>query len=113
MASLAADVCSYLGFSDYRSFYKVPLNNNDLQTSYHGKVVSTSNQSASKDKCMALFLKCSETLDITNQFENGNTPLPTPWNAEIYINGDFKCTGAILNEEWVISSLDCFGYDFK
>ena len=30
-----------------------------------------------------------------------------PWQAAIYVNGSFKCSGVIINENWTLTVADC------
>lgn len=69
-------------------------------------------------ECSALYVKCSNSYydrsnieKIHSKHEMGeNTPqdvILSPWNAYIYADGVYKCTGILIGLEWVITSKEC------
>ena len=36
-----------------------------------------------------------------------------PWQAAVYVKGQFRCGGALIKENWVLTVAHCFFYDGK
>ena len=36
-----------------------------------------------------------------------------PWQAAIYVKSHFRCGGALIKENWVVTVAHCFNYDGK
>ncbi|KAF5286324.1 hypothetical protein FQA39_LY04222 [Lamprigera yunnana] len=117
-ARIAADICFYFGFNNYNNFYEMPVNNDALAIEYSPKLFD--NKSISSDinveQCSGLFVKCLSNVDIKHHLhEMEFTPsldVATPWNAEIYIEGVYKCTGTLLKPNLIVTSSYCFGEHF-
>lgn len=85
----------------------------------------TADVSFSKDPynetiCSALYVKCSNSFydnknvqRIHNKHEMGeNTPrdvILSPWNAEIYTDGIYRCSGILISLDWIVSATKCVG----
>ncbi|KAK5649545.1 hypothetical protein RI129_000574 [Pyrocoelia pectoralis] len=108
-ASVAADICFYLGFSDYNNYMSIFVDNITLLVQPNMTPYFNSEQKI--EKCTGIFAKCSNNVDIRHQTQdlpfNSTARLETPWNTEIYIDGVYKCTGTLLEPEWVITSSHC------
>lgn len=121
---IATYFCNYLGFSDY---YKYKTVNRDRaiilpKKNVHSKRSSHATESLQMDnrtECSALYVKCSGDLThskinhFVNNDENQEQLFMTPWNAVIYSDGEYKCTGVLLNASWVLTSVQCFSGALK
>lgn len=116
--SIAADICLSMGFGDYKNFFQLPVYNKQLAVKIKGDkndVTATMDPNKEYGKCNALYVKCSnKSFDLTYQtmqetkFNAANELYAAPWNAAIYANGEYKCTGILLNFRWVLTTVNCF-----
>lgn len=122
-SSAATDVCISLGFAEYEKFQKLTIYAKDFNKKRNDDDGINSDLEHVKkivldqDKCDALYVKCSNTtnVDLTYQIGLENKFNATkynlynfPWNAAIYINGNYECIGIILNLNWILSFGNCF-----
>ncbi|KAB0800716.1 hypothetical protein PPYR_06455 [Photinus pyralis] len=117
-ASIAADSCFYLGFSDYDNYMSSNINDVALSVQHNNMPVLPQAMSNHKiEKCMGIFVKCSNNIDIQHHPHylpfNSSKILETPWNAEIYMEGTYKCSGTLIETEWVITSSSCLDTQFR
>ncbi|XP_015840900.2 serine protease nudel isoform X2 [Tribolium castaneum] len=113
-ASIAANVCNLLGFEEYTAFHKLSVADKPLNVTIDG----FERYHSSLDElpvCGGLFVGCLNVSlgdnvhelhrdNITSQVEL----YTSPWNAVIYSDGKFSCTGTILNPHWIITAKACF-----
>lgn len=121
-AIIAAYICDYLGFSDY---YKYNTINPDKviflrNRNFDSEAAPRAMEISKADKeCSSLYVKCSSALThskinhFVNDDENQEQLFMTPWNAAIYSDGEYKCTGILLNASWVLTSVQCFSGTLK
>lgn len=71
------------------------------------------------DTCQALYVKCTNSIydskkileKVQNKHEIGeNTKqdiIHSPWNADIYSDGNYTCSGILISLEWIVVSEKC------
>lgn len=110
--TIATDLCLSMGFSEYKNFLQTYITSRDLGISIKGinSPVSTRNATGN-ETCAALYVKCSsEHVHLTwhkmQIFENekDNDFSISPWNAAIYIDGSYKCSGVLLSSNYILAS---------
>lgn len=117
-AQYATQICIYLGFHDYKNFYKVSVPNKSLTVIQNGKLFVSSETAVPSTKCNGIKVGCADTIDISHEtnfvlkqsFDHFEF---IPWNAEIYINGKYECSGALLEKNWVVTTKTCFRSNFR
>ncbi|KAF5307276.1 hypothetical protein FQR65_LT06992 [Abscondita terminalis] len=116
-ADVAADICFFLGFSDYVNFFVGHFNNSPLKLEYNysllEQTITTNNTRI--ENCVGLFVKCSTRIDVKHHFHENHVTnilkVETPWNAKIYAEGVFMCTGTLMEPDWVLTAGECFGHN--
>ncbi|XP_046405684.1 serine protease nudel isoform X2 [Ischnura elegans] len=132
--SLAADVCSSLGFSGYEWFRRIVLKNGTLQvkeakdSSYleMAPVYSTSHallipshiedDSGMSDQHryngFGIQLRCSNSLKIPLLSSVHEYSLVDwPWYGSIHVEGYYKCGATLVHESWMVTSVKCINVD--
>ncbi|XP_044756720.1 uncharacterized protein LOC123315190 [Coccinella septempunctata] len=115
-ATIASNICNYLGFGEYTRFEKVQVVDNSLlvknidSTSLDPQENSFTNDSMT---CDGLYVWCSyvnsdSTIEHAQKESKINDTYEATWNAAIFSDGLYKCMGVILNEKWVLTSVNCF-----
>lgn len=116
-ATIASDICFYLGYNDYKSFLKLLVNNAPLKI-IQSTFPSDHNKSVVSEKCQGLFIKCSKTINLVHNEEKhiigySDKMIIPPWYAEIYVDGKYNCSGSIVDDNWIITSSKCLDQNFK
>lgn len=113
-AQIAAYVCDYLSFNDYYKFKVFP--SSKLRRKPLASLSNHSNPVAVKmsDNCSLLYVKCSDDIThpkmshfVGNEAE-AEQQFYTPWNAAIFVDGVYQCTGVLIGPSWAITSSKCF-----
>lgn len=106
-ASAVYDICQYLSFNDYLSYKVISIDGNDINVVSRMPVASPS---SSQTQCKVLYINCQNDIDIDlkNRDADSISSEHVPWNANVYVNGLFRCRGMILNDTWIITSSGCF-----
>ncbi|XP_017777496.1 PREDICTED: serine protease nudel-like [Nicrophorus vespilloides] len=111
---IAADVCVTLGFADYDKYLQMVVADGPLPIAGAGERPETEATANSTTSCTGLYVKCSNVTISANeigtedQLNVANDIHNSPWNAAVYANGDYKCTGAVLDIDWILTSVNCF-----
>lgn len=114
---IASDFCLSLGFIDYKKYQQLSAYDRQLYVSVAGSNSTRDDQKSdlNRDKCSALYVKCSNIstdsmhqIGYENKLEAANELYMMPWNAAIYADGEYKCTGITLNFNWILTSVNCF-----
>lgn len=109
-SEIAAEVCLYSGFSDYEYYTQVTIANRPLKTVLEFDVRDGATESKHNDiksaKCKVLYVKCSNTTAV-REYED-NSKAGAPWDVAIYVEGEYKCIGTLLEDNWILTSSDCF-----
>ncbi|WP_026361302.1 S1 family peptidase [Amycolatopsis nigrescens] len=56
-----------------------------------------------------LFAGGVASADVTPYIVGGEKAGPSPWAAQVYVGGDFNCSGSVLSAEWVMTAVHCLG----
>ncbi|GJQ72842.1 hypothetical protein Trydic_g1491 [Trypoxylus dichotomus] len=109
---VASELCLSLGFSDYEAYFDVKVDNHPLRIMIGdgGPDPIAYRSDENSEICNGLYIECSNASIIEwhsemQNKENVHMPL---WNAAIFVDGKYKCTGALLNMIWVLTSFNCF-----
>ncbi|XP_076268925.1 serine protease nudel isoform X2 [Rhynchophorus ferrugineus] len=114
VASMSTVICNMLGFEEYHSYNKYPIQNQTTNVTYsmqYGKISQERKEKCTKC-CEGLYISCSNnsvssTLNHKS-LEQANEVYFSPWTAVIYSDGTFKCMGTLLSNVWVVTSIGCF-----
>lgn len=115
--SIAGNVCNLLGSEEYIRYDIVPVVDKAMDVSKEGtqKSVPQTSKELKMEQCSGLYVRCSNvSLDtgihkvyvdnVTDDMEL----YTAPWNAVLYSDGIYKCTGSILNPLWIVTSVNCY-----
>ncbi|XP_072384349.1 serine protease ndl [Diabrotica undecimpunctata] len=136
--TIASNVCNILGFEEYTTYNNLSVENIPLSTiaikasnnveklpgidKEHHTTVENGTQSLNKSSddirnktCGGLFVRCSN-VSLDSSVHNVHPDnvsdevelYTAPWNAVIYCDGIYRCMGAILNSQWIVTSVNCF-----
>ncbi|CAG9836716.1 unnamed protein product [Diabrotica balteata] len=136
--TIASNVCNILGFEEYTTYNNISVENVPLSTiaieasnnveklpgidKEHHTTVENGTQSLNKSAddirnktCGGLFVRCSN-VSLDSSVHNVHPDnvsdevelYTAPWNAVIYCDGIYRCMGAILNSQWIVTSVNCF-----
>ncbi|KAL1501395.1 hypothetical protein ABEB36_006719 [Hypothenemus hampei] len=110
----AASTCSSLGFHDYSSFspYSTETSSIKTSTSTNSSItVHMPKKCLSDNCCQGVFLSCSDsTFSISLPSDSLKKVLKinaAPWTVSLFDNGIFTCTGALLNNRWILTQRNC------
>lgn len=118
-ASLAAFLCSQLGFIDYNNFKVFPIDrvrNRILQPLSN---YSTFVQVKGHEDCTVFYVKCVTEITHPKLEQPAHTwdileeQFYTPWIARIYVNGSYQCAGVLIDLSWVLTSTHCFEHQLQ
>ncbi|XP_044743692.1 serine protease nudel [Chrysoperla carnea] len=122
--ALAIDVCNNLGHTSFYDHFIRDIHYTPIELIYsNGTKVSDSNINMPLDhtskNCKALFVRChigifTKLSDLylgsnnrsLRSYEENNDYF-WPWNGIIYVDGVAKCTGTLINVNWILSSQFC------
>uniref|UniRef100_A0A6P7FDM3 Serine protease nudel-like n=1 Tax=Diabrotica virgifera virgifera TaxID=50390 RepID=A0A6P7FDM3_DIAVI len=131
--TIASNVCNILGFEEYTTYnnisvQNVPLSEIAIKASSNveklpriDKVendtqpLNKSSDDIRNKTCGGLFVRCSN-VSLDSSVHNVHPDnvsdevelYTAPWNAVIYCDGIYRCMGAILNSQWIVTSVNCF-----
>ncbi|KRT85615.1 lipoprotein receptor [Oryctes borbonicus] len=107
---IASELCLSLGLSEYESYSEVEVYRHPLRT-----IIDDGRQTPTVDRnsedaegCNGLYIKCSNISIVKWYSDIPNKGDTSPWDAAIFVDGEYKCTGALLNMKWVLTSFNCF-----
>lgn len=106
-AAFASRLCHYLGFTDYLSFSVTSLDSRPIRVVPYTANFSAVINLTKQVHCKVLVVGCQNATDI-DIGSSDSSIRNIPWDAEIYVDGAFKCHGALLNSRWIITSIGCF-----
>ncbi|XP_063992625.1 serine protease nudel isoform X2 [Diachasmimorpha longicaudata] len=120
---VASSICFYLGLKDYEFVKNVTVMNETLETihsvpnnfvpyEYLEMLIPPKNGSKT---CQGLYVKCQTALTTwveSHRVEHvRNKPVNTsylfPWEAAVFVDGQYYCPGVLLEHAWVITTSRC------
>lgn len=113
---VADDMCIYLGFGGYQKYYQTfTIQESIRQISMDTHPITNPK---TNDTCRALYVKCTNSLSDHESIRRGHAAhqtgvntfkevLISPWNAAIFVNGYYTCSGTLVDKDWVITSRIC------
>ncbi|XP_012251446.2 serine protease nudel [Athalia rosae] len=121
-ATLGKQMCSYFGFGACESFNETRVQNASLEvlSSTVSDVIpyeySTLFSLTTDDEphCTALYLRCLPTIHtvpltfrIKSTDGDEEDDFLWPWNAAVFVDGRYACSGVLLEPSWVLTSSYC------
>ncbi|KAI4459783.1 low-density lipoprotein receptor-related [Holotrichia oblita] len=108
-STIATELCWSLGFADSELYSEVEIKNHPLRIVVNQETEDVSMENAdSTEVCNGLYVECSN-VSMRNWYPKiGNNENILPWDVAIFVDGDYKCTGVLLNMKWVLTSYNCF-----
>lgn len=120
-AIVAAYLCDYMGYNDYEK-YKIRnltdlINIPAITQSNNERYTHININTQAHDDCSVMYLRCANSAAHTKQHmykhDIQEELYMTPWNAAIFLDGRYKCTGVLFNDSWILTSTRCFNETLK
>lgn len=108
-STIANELCLSLGFTDTEHYFELEIKNLPLRIVVNQEKEDDSiENSGSGELCDGLYVECSNVSMRSWHPKIENNGNIFPWDVAIFVDGDYKCTGILLNIKWILTSYNCF-----
>ncbi|XP_078053187.1 serine protease nudel [Augochlora pura] len=117
---ISQNMCQYFGFANLESSEPVSVSDSELETigwneknSAFQESLSAASLSSDEKTCPGIKIRCrpvpntSESAHLIVDAGTGSRDYLWPWVAAIFVDGSYRCSAILLDENWLLAASKC------